>query len=68
MLKARSGETLIFGLSAKNIEKLMEGLPIHIDLKELGSTGSVFIFYGHTEADMKDSLEAAGIELETGKN
>lgn len=68
MLKARSGDKFIFGLSAKNIELLMEGKPIAIDLKELGSNGSVMIFYGRTEQDMKDDLERAGIVLDGGKH
>jgi len=63
MLKARSGDRFIFGLSAKNIELLMDGRPIDIDLKELGADGHVLIFYGKTEADMKAALEEAGIEL-----
>ncbi len=68
MLKARAGDKFIFGLSAKNIELLMEGKPIAIDLTQLGSTGSVLIFYGRTEADMKDSLEEAGITLDSDKH
>jgi len=64
MLKARAGDRFVFGLSAKNIELLMDGRPIDIDLKELGcDSGHVLIFYGKTEADMKAALEEAGIEL-----
>lgn len=62
MLKARSGDDLIFGLSALNVEKLMEGKPIAIDLRELGlPKGRVMIFYGKTEQDMKAELEAVGM-------
>jgi hypothetical protein len=64
MLKARSGDRFVFGLSAKNIEKLMDGQPIEINLKDLGcSNGTIFIFYGETEAKMKAALEEAGVEL-----
>lgn len=64
MLKARAGDRFVFGLSARNIELLMNGQPIDVDLRELGcSSGHVLIFYGKTEADMKDALEEAGIEL-----
>lgn len=67
MLKARAGDRLVFGLSAKNIELLMEGKPIAIDLKDLGyEEGSVLIFYGRTEADMKQQLDEAGIRLDGG--
>ena len=62
MLKARSGDSLIFGLSALNVERLMQGKPISIDLKELGlEKGRVLIFYGKTEEDMKRELESAGM-------
>jgi len=65
MLKARAGERLYFGLSARNLELLMEGKPITIDLKELGlESGSVLIFYGRTEEDMKATLADAGIILD----
>jgi hypothetical protein len=64
MLKARADDRLLFGLSAKNVEKLMDGYPIVIDLRELGfDKGEVVIFYGETEAKMKEALEEAGIEL-----
>lgn len=56
MLKARSGKTLIFGLSAKNIELLMQGRPISFDLSDIGATGRVLIFYGRTEQEMKEDL------------
>lgn len=65
MLRARAGDKLVFGLSAKNIELLMEGKPISIDLRELGyDAGAVLIFYGRTEADMQQQLEDAGIKLD----
>lgn len=62
MLKARSGDDLIFGLSALNVERLMEGKPIAVNLTDLGlPKGRVLIFYGKTEQDMKAELEAAGM-------
>jgi hypothetical protein len=65
MLKARAGDRLVFGLSAKNIEMLMAGKPISIDLTELGyDKGHVLIYYGRTEADMKQQLEDAGIVID----
>jgi len=65
MLKARAGGRLVFGLSAKNIELLMEGKPISIDLRDLGyEGGSVLIFYGRTEEDMKQLLDEAGVKLD----
>jgi len=65
MLKARVGDKYVFGLSAKNVERLMDGQPILIDMRELGlESGHVMIFYGKTEADMQRALEEAGIELQ----
>ena len=62
MLKARSGDNLIFGLSARNVQLLMEGKPISIDLRDLGlERGRVMIFYGETEEAMKAELENAGM-------
>lgn len=60
MLKARSGNLLIFGLSDRNIELLKEGKPIAFDLRELGMQGRVCIFHGETEAKMQEHLEKAG--------
>lgn len=62
MLKARSGDNLIFGLSARNVQLLMEGKPISIDLRDLGlEKGRVMIFYGETEEAMKAEWENAVI-------
>lgn len=68
MLKARSGESLIFGLSARNVELLQQGKPIQIDLREMGfEKGFVMIFYGRTEEDMTQSLIDAGVHLSSAK-
>ena len=65
MLKARSGDKFVFGLSAKNLDMLMNGHPILVDLRSLGADGGhVLIFYGKTEEDMVRALEEAGIETE----
>lgn len=56
MLKAVAGDKMIFGLSAKNIEKLQEGKPIKVDLKDLGREGFVYIIYGNTEQDIAKEL------------
>lgn len=64
MIKARSGDNMLFGLSAGNIERLMEGKPMMIDLREIGfEKGHVVIFYGRTEEDMKRDLLENGVLL-----
>lgn len=57
---------LIFGLSALNIERLMQGRPIEIQLADLGlPAGKIFIFYGATEASMTDELKRGGMVVPT---
>ena len=64
MLKARSGENLIFGLSLRNVQLLMDGKPISIDLRDLGmKEGRVLLFYGATEEAMKAELEKVGMVI-----
>lgn len=62
MLKLRSGEHLMFGLSARNLQLLQQGKPIHFDLRDLGlPSGRVTIFYGATEEQMQRDLEKSGL-------
>jgi hypothetical protein len=64
VLKARSGDDLIFGLSARNVDLLMQGKPISIDLRDLGlDKGRVMLFYGTTEESMKEELQRAGVVM-----
>lgn len=59
MLKARIGDTLIFGLSRGNIERLQEGKPIVIDGDEIGMHRYKFVIcYGETEEAIKTELES----------
>jgi len=53
MIKAKlSDGTLILGLSALNIAKLKEGMPILFDGRPVGLVGYVAILYGETEDDI----------------
>lgn len=66
MIKARGatvgGEPiLIFGLSRMNTERLHAGLPIRVDLRELGMQGLVFIIAGETEEAIGASLKGANL-------
>jgi hypothetical protein len=59
MIKAKlSNGTLFLGLSAKDIEKLMEGRPIRFDARMFDYNGDIIIGYGVTEQAIKDELEA----------
>lgn len=57
MIKARAGEVVIFGLSERNLELLRKGMPIKINMTELGLTGTILIFYGKTEEAMYEELK-----------
>jgi len=60
MIKAKlSNGTLILGLSALNVQKLKEGMPIVFDATELGYAGDICICYGATEEDIARDLMAA---------
>lgn len=68
MIKARVGDMLLFGLSAQNVAKLMDGKPILVDLKALGLPGGhVAIFYGRTEADCEEELRKRFHFVDKGK-
>jgi hypothetical protein len=58
MLKARAGDHIFFGLSARNLQLLREGRPIRVRLQELDptTTAIVVIFYGETEEKMREDL------------
>lgn len=50
MLKGRKGNTLYFGLSALNVERLKKGEPMHFSLGPLHMPEyDVVIVYGETE-------------------
>lgn len=46
----------LFGLSALNLAKLRQGLPIVVALETLGGVGEVLITFGETEADITREL------------
>lgn len=62
MIKMRSDNTLIFGLSDMNMKKMKEGKPIKFNLKDLQVTGmdpdklKIAIFNGRTEESMTDQM------------
>ena len=58
MIKARIGDTVIFGLSRLNLEKLQEGKPIMFDGEQVGIEGTkLVIMFGETEQAIMDDLE-----------
>ena len=63
MIKAHlSDGSFLMGLSALNVQKLKEGLPIVFDGRPFGLSGQVIIVYGETEDQiMKDFLMASGV-------
>lgn len=51
------------GLSRKNVEKLMEGLPIIVKGREINrpEVGEILVFFGETEEQMVADLELEGL-------
>lgn len=51
---------LCLGLSHINLDKLKAGMPISINVKEMGNIniGEIFIFAGETEEKILDKLES----------
>lgn len=58
MIKAKCNDgTLIFGLSKENVDRLKQGKPILINLKDMGlEDRQVIILYGETEEKMYEDL------------
>ncbi len=64
MIKARTDNTFIFGLSENNVKKLKEGMPILFNLKEQGLGDidmNVLICYGETEHHIVKELNEHGL-------
>lgn len=59
----KTGGTLLgLGLSKKNIEKLMQGLPIKINGSDINLPNiEVFIMYGETEQKMHEDMVKMGL-------
>lgn len=58
----RDGKPIFgFGLSEGNLRLLREKKPIIVDLEEMGGQGEVVIFWGETETQMQEELQAAGL-------
>lgn len=60
MIKARSGELVILGLSRENIKRLQKGQPIAFDGDQVGISGTrILIMFGETENDIMRELAEA---------
>lgn len=59
MIKAKQGNTIIIGLTERNIELLRAGKPIMFNLKEIGMQDqNVFIYSGKDEQTMLHDMRA----------
>ncbi len=67
MIKLRSGNNIVLGLSARNVQLLEEGKPIYFQGAELGfpqlEQVKFFIVYGETEDAI---LKEMGIKADQG--
>lgn len=60
MIKARSGDLVIFGLSRENMARLQAGQPIAFDGDQVGITGTrILIMFGETETEIVRELAEA---------
>ena len=60
MIRARlSNGDFLFGIDAENVRRLQQGMPLVVDLKELGGSDRFMVMYGETLQDIKSELEAA---------
>lgn len=58
MIRARlSNGTFLMGIDAENVRRLQKGMPLVIDLHQLGGTDKVLIVYGPTMHDIMAQLE-----------
>ena len=55
-----SGRTLLgFGMSRGNLQQLLQGHPVHVNLEEMGYPGLDFMIFGDirmTDAELAESL------------
>lgn len=64
MIKAKTDNAVIIGLSDENMKRLSIGQPIKFNLKEMGFQDlDVVIFNGRTEESMMQELQNAAIEV-----
>ncbi|OXS92672.1 hypothetical protein [Pandoraea apista] len=60
MIKARSGDLVILGLSRENTDRLQGGEPIYFDGDQIGLPGKRFlIMFGETETAIARELAEA---------
>lgn len=57
MIKARSGDSIVLGLSAENIRRLQAGQPMKFSLAPLGIHQTMYIVAGDTEESILDDLQ-----------
>lgn len=57
------GPVFFLGLEAGNVERLKDGRPVLVDLRELGGEGEVCIAYGETLRDIADEMESHGVKI-----
>jgi hypothetical protein len=64
VLKAKAGDLVILGVTRENIERLVEGKPILVNLDELGIPGkSCVIMFGETPVDIITEIKKAGFDI-----
>lgn len=57
MIKAKIGNTLLFGIDSENVKRLKEGKPIHIKGADVQLDCDIFIAYGDTLKDIAKEFD-----------
>lgn len=58
MIKLRKGDTVVFGLTDENVERLKKGQPIQFNMTELGLPNqTVIIIHGKDEQTFREMFK-----------
>jgi hypothetical protein len=64
MIRARlSNGVFLLGVDAQNMQRLMNGKPLYVDLSAIGGHDTFVLMYGKTLADVMRELETMGFDI-----
>lgn len=67
MVKMKYGRMLTIGLIPEELKMLEQGLPLHIDMRELGDKGHIILLVGDSNEKLKSMCEQTAAALEQSK-
>lgn len=63
MMQFYFGDTLLLGITKRNLNKLMEGKPIQLEVKGKESIKVIGIVYGESKPAILEELQKAGMNI-----